>query len=83
MQGRVSADAIVHLTGNKMTEATDAYRIPGYTSNCVAVYLPQFHQIWTNPQHDRKTVDRALREEVIHATQTCFRPSGLLPTLNF
>lgn len=66
-----------------MTEATDAYRIPGYTSNCVAVYLPQFHQIWTNPQHDRKTVDRALREEVIHATQTCFRPSGLLPTLNF
>jgi len=59
------------------------YLVSGRKRPFVAVYIPEFHHIWTNPACSKHEVKQALQEEFIHATETFLHPSEILPLLNY
>ena len=81
----VSQGAIVNVPsfGAKQRGQPRGYRLPGYRHDYVATYVPEFHQIWTNPNFSREEVNSVLCEEFVHSTLSRFRPSELLPLRNY
>ena len=59
------------------------YRLPGYhNQRFTAAFLPDLSQVWTNPFLAKGMVERALVEEIVHATSTQYRPAQLYPAMN-
>ncbi len=58
------------------------YRLPGYRHEWLAVYVPEYQQIWTNPGATKREVESILWEEFVHSLQTGLRPSALGPLRN-
>jgi hypothetical protein len=65
------------------SESVRGYMVAGRNHRFAAVYVPEIHQIWTNPDCSHAEVTAALPEEFIHATETALHPSEVLPLLNF
>ena len=61
----------------------DGYRVISGSGEVIALYVPEFHQVWTNPRFTKSEIQEVLCEEFIHATQTTCRPSELLPLRNY
>jgi len=59
------------------------YAFPGHRHRWLALYIPEYHQVWTNPRIPKAEVEGVLWEEFVHASHTGFRPSELLPLRNF
>ena len=57
------------------------YAAPGKGGKHPAYYIPEYHQVWTNPHCTIAEVSSALAEESAHAVETHPYPSELLPEL--
>lgn len=71
-----------HLQAHSHT-GLPGYAVPAEKGNFVALFVPELAHIWTNPDCSKKEIETILVEEFVHATQTSFRPSQLLPLRNF
>jgi hypothetical protein len=76
--------SLLNVLGEKRLKMLSA---PGYRfyrhGNWIAVYKPEFNQIWTNPYVPKRIINRALVEEFCHNNSCRSRPAQLHPVINW
>lgn len=70
-------------SNNDRFPADFGYAAPGRGEKHPAYYIPEYHQVWTEPHCAIEEVSTALAEESAHAVETHLYPSELLPLRNY